>query len=129
LYYDALNNSTALAIDEWGQLGGVYSLSMSSVVKKHLSKFQISPRFKFGWEGPNEHNPRLDCVWKQMKDGRATLTKLPNDEVIMCHFMYSKKKIADILSKTDQDAILGADSVMWSANTGLTVFNDKSSAN
>ena len=125
LYYDALNNSTALAIDEWGQLGGVYSLSMSSVVKKHQSTFQISPSFTFGWDGPDEQNPKLDCVWKQMKDGRAALNKLPhNPPVLYCHYQYSKKKIADILSNTDQEAILGADSVMWSANTGLTVLYD-----
>jgi hypothetical protein len=29
------------------------------------------------------------------------------------------------LSNTDQEAILGADLVMWSANSGLTVFNDQ----
>ena len=125
MYYDALNNSTALAIDEWGQLGGVYSLSMSSVVKKHQSTFQISPSFKFGWDGPDEQNPKLDCVWKQMKDGRAALNKLPhNPPVLYCHYEYSKKKIADILSNTDQEAILGADSVMWSSNSGLTVLYD-----
>jgi len=47
----------------------------------------------------------------------------------MCHFMYSKRTTAEILSKTDQDAILQADTVMWSAKNGLSSLNDKSSAN
>jgi hypothetical protein len=124
LYYDDLNNSTALAIDEWGSLGGVYHLSMSSVVKKEQSTFQISPSFKFKWDGPNERNPKLDCVWTLMGDGRATLNKLPsNNTVFCCHYQLSKRTIADILSNTDQEAILEADSVMWSASSGLTVFN------
>jgi hypothetical protein len=101
---------------------------MSSVVKKHQSKLRVSPRFskKFKWDGPDERNPKLDCVWTLMRDGKATLNKLPsNNPVVYCHYQYSKHTLAEILSNTDQEAILEADSVMWSANSGLTVFNDQ----
>jgi hypothetical protein len=61
-----------------------------------------------------------------MGDGRATLPILPsNNPVFCCHYQYSKRIVAEILSNTDQEAILGADLVMWSANSGLTVFNDQ----
>ena len=124
--YDALNNSNTIAIDEWGQLGqDTKTLSMTHVISNH-NEVHVSPGFLplIGWDRPK----KIDCVWK-VKDGRATLTKLPNDEVIMCHFMYSKRTTAEILSKTDQYAILQADTVMWSAKNGLSSLNDKSSAN
>jgi hypothetical protein len=93
--YDALNNSNALSIDEWGVFGRVYHLSMSSVIARHK------------------------------KDGRATRHILPsNNPVFFCHYQSSKREIAEILSNTDQEAILRADLVMWSANSGLTVFDD-----
>jgi hypothetical protein len=125
--YDALNDSNHLGLDEWGVFGRVYHLSMSSVIARHASKLRISPpTLELGWDGPVQKFPRyLDCVWKQMGDGRATLHILPsNNPVFCCHYQYSKRDIADILSNTDQEAILRADSVMWSANSGLTVFND-----
>jgi hypothetical protein len=124
--YDALNNSNPLGIDEWAAFGRVYHLSMSSVIARHKSTLRISPTFDLGWDGPRKKIPRhLDCVWKQKKDGRATLHILPsNNPVFLCHYQSSKREIADILSNTDQEAILGADSVMWSANSGLTVFDD-----
>jgi hypothetical protein len=126
LYYDALNNSTALALDEWGYVGNHYSVSMSSVIQKHESTLRISPAFDAGWDGPNITNPNLDCVWTLMRDGRATLHILPsNNPALYCHYQYSKRTISEILSNTDQEAILGADLVMWSANSGLTVFNDQ----
>ena len=125
--YDALNDSNHLGLDEWGVFGRVYHLSMSSVIARHASKLRISPpTLELGWDGPVQKFPRyLDCVWKQMGDGRAALHILPsNNPVFCCHYQYSKRDIADILSNTDQEAILRADSVMWSANSGLTVFND-----
>ena len=125
--YDTLNNAKWFGIDEWGGRG-YYSLSMSSVIKKNQSTLRVSPNFnaESGWDGPLRKFPRnLDCVWKQKEDGRATLHILPsNNPVFCCHYQYSKRDIADILSNTDQEAILRADSVMWSANSGLTVFND-----
>ena len=124
--YDALNNTQIFGIDEWGGFLGNYSLSMSSVIMRHESTLRVSPSFSFSWDGPNWSNPILDCVWKQMGDGRATLHILPsNNTVFCCHYQYSKRIVAEILSNTDQEAILGADSVMWSANSGLTVFNDQ----
>jgi hypothetical protein len=125
--YDALNNSTHLGIDEWGGMSGEdnYSLSMSSVMMRHESTLRVSPSSLFGWDGPDWDNPKLDCVWKLMGDGRATLHILPsNNLVFCCHYQYSKQTIAEILSNTDQKAILRADLFMWSANSGLTVFDD-----
>jgi hypothetical protein len=120
--YDALNRKRQFGIDEWGAFGfgGHYSLSMFSVIEKHQSKLRVSPR---------KLNPNLDCVWKQMGDGRSTLHILPSiNTVFCCHCQWSKHTIAEILSNTyqkaihglsntDQKAILGADSVMWSANS------------
>jgi hypothetical protein len=126
--YDALNNLNYLGIDEWGGMSGEgnYSLSMSSVIMRHESTLRVSPSILFGWDGPNRSDPKLDCVWKQMGDGRATLRKFPsNNPVFCCHYEFSKRTLADILSNTDHEAILGADTVMWSAKSGLTVFNDQ----
>jgi hypothetical protein len=108
--YDALNNSNHLGIDEWGVFGRVYHLSMSSVIARHKSTLRISPTLEHGWDGPVKKIPRhLDCVWKQKKDGRATLHILPsNNPVFCCHYQYSKHEIAEILSNTDWEAILRA---------------------
>lgn len=120
--YAILNNPNTIAIDEWGQLGQDKSLSMSLSMTHVISNqnaVHVSPGFLplIGWDRP----PNLDCVWQIMKDGRATLTKLPNHEtVILCHFMYSKSTAAEILSNTNLEEILRADSVMWSAKNGLS---------
>jgi hypothetical protein len=102
---------------------------MSSVLQKNQNTLRVSPTFdaESGWDGPVKKIPRnLDCVWKQKKDGRATLHILPsNNPVFCCHYQHSKREIAEIFSNTDQKEILGADLVMWSANSGLNVFNDQ----
>jgi hypothetical protein len=118
--YDALNWKKQFGIDEWGVFGRRYSLSMSSVLERH--ELQVSPYLEHGWDGPDRGRPNLDCVWKLMGDGRATLHILPsNNTVFCCHYQWSKRTIAYI----DQEAVLAAESVMWSANSGLTVFNDQ----
>jgi hypothetical protein len=123
--YGALNQKKLFGIDEWGVFGAHhYSLTMSSVIERH--ELQVSPAFDAGWDGPKRFRPNLDCVWKLMGDGRATLHILPsNNTVFCCHYQFSKRTLAEILSNTDHEAILGADTVMWSAKSGLTVFNDQ----
>jgi hypothetical protein len=84
---------------------------MSSVIERH--ELRVSPGFDTGWDGPKRFRPNLDCVWKLMVDGRATLHILPSNNPVFCgHYQYSKHDIADTLSKTDQEAILRADSFM-----------------
>ena len=118
-------------MDEWGhfehKIG--YSHSMSYVIMKYQDTLRVSPSVRFGWDGTRAYNVRLDCVWKLMRDGRATLTSLQSNQTVpFCHFQYGKRKAAEILWKTDQGSILRANSVKWSTETGLTVLNDTTSS-
>ena len=129
--YAILNNERALGIDEWCQFPPRnHSMSMSYVISKHQN-LRVSPGFTIGWDwdGTKRDHPSLDCVWT-MRDKRATLVIKGYEDVpvALCHFQFSKRTAAALLLQTNREAILQANSIMWSAKDGLLPLDDLTSS-